>query len=160
MKQRARGVVSYTLGLLVAFSAVALAQVLTVQPSQKLYWDQDAASLAEAQGYRNVAYSGADADKALANPNDATLAGHGIALTYTCVAQSPTPTTTNYRCTSTTTAQQLAGTTAFGSYRVVIVGERKRADGTYAPKAVTQLCNFLFQDSGPSIPAKNLGFSD
>jgi hypothetical protein len=137
-----------------AAPAVVAFQTLVVTPGQKLYWDQDAASVVDAQGYRITAYVGAQADKAIANPADPSLTG-GVVLTFTCVVNGST-----FRCTSTATAQQLAGTTAPGTYRVALVAERKKADGTYASKVVTQLCTFQFQDLAPSVAPKNLGFAD
>lgn len=138
---------------LILMPIMLLAQII-VTPSQKLYWDQDASSLLEANQYRMTAYTGINADKARVNPNDVSLVG-GISLTFTC-ANPVSP----YRCTSTTTAQTLAGTILPGDYKVTIVAERRKADGTYAPKVASLVCDFRFQDNNPSLAPTNLGFSN
>lgn len=141
-------------------AATAL-QVSNAKPTDKLAWtwtqSTSVPSLADANAYRITAYVGANADKALANPLDSTI-GAGTAVTFTCVQTAPTPTTVGYSCTSNQTLSQIVGSTAFGSYKVTLLGERRKADGTYAPKAVatTGQCQFQFSDDAPSAGPENV----
>ena len=147
-------------GLVLAWllvGSVSAQTVIDTTPAKLVQWDQPAASLAEANAYRITAYSGANATKVIANPNDATAVavtgGNPVALT--CTTGSTVPGA--FLCTSTTlTMGQIPGTTAFGTYTTALVGERRKADGTYAPRAVSAACTFRFADTGPSDAPVNV----
>ena len=138
-------------GMLIGGGALLLAQMVAA-PTDKLEWKQGADTLADANAHSVFAFVGANADKVVVNPNDAT-AGAGTALTFTCVG-----TASPFTCTSTQTASQLVATTSPGNYRIALVAERRKADGTYAPKAVSAICNFSFADLRPTTAPADLRF--
>lgn len=142
-------------GLLLGGVALIAQGTIDTTPATRLAWDQPAANVTEAGQYRVTAYTGANADKVLADVNDATAVAFGV-LSFTCSGAGATAGT--FACTSTTTAGQLAGTSNPGTYRTVLVVERRRADGTYAARAVGQLCTFRFADTAPSLAPTNLRF--
>lgn len=151
------------LGFVVGLIGMSIVMPLTVSafqslgivsPSDPLRWDlamPSGSTVTDATNQRTTLFLGANADKVIANPND-TTAGAGANVDDACAVKAGT----TFTCTSQSSIGTLIGTTAPGSYKVALVTELKRADGSYAPKVASAACTFQFADTRTSVPASNL----
>lgn len=150
------GVLTGLIGMIAALPlTVSAFQALgIVSPADPLRWElvmPSGSTVQDATDQRTTLYVGANADKVIANPNDST-AGSGVNVVDTCALK----TGSTYTCTSQSSIGTLIGTSSPGSYKVAVVTELKRADGTYAPRVASAACTFQFADTRTSVPASNL----
>lgn len=146
-------VLSVGVGMVVSAQTPAVVTT-TATPRWEMGSSTEPLTLAEANSSRVLAFVNGEATKVRANITDTTAVG--VPIAFTCSG-----TNVPFACVSTTTAQQLAGGAATGTFLVSLTYERRYADGTYAPRVmgVPTACDFTFRDTRPSVPGRNIRYA-